>query len=93
MCRWKAKFIKTENNFMSPHSRTLRGVGYEPEARAGLNPEPGTNQFRSKDKVKLVIRNLMECRMSIDPPSAERIVEVASLHQIFQINIKIDSIP
>jgi hypothetical protein len=32
---------------MSTHSRT----------RAGLNPEPGTDQFRSKDKVKLVIRN------------------------------------
>jgi hypothetical protein len=56
---------------MSTHRRTLRGVGYEPEARAGLNPEPGTNQFRSKDKVKLVICNLMECRMSIDPPEAE----------------------
>ena len=27
---------------MATSRRTLRGVGYEPEARAGLNPEPGT---------------------------------------------------
>ena len=32
---------------MDTSRRTLRGVGYEPEARAGLNPEPGTAKFRS----------------------------------------------
>jgi hypothetical protein len=32
---------------MATSRRALRGVGYEPEARAGLNPEPGTAQFRS----------------------------------------------
>jgi hypothetical protein len=27
------------NNFIATSSRALQGVGYEPEARAGLNPE------------------------------------------------------
>ena len=30
---------------MATTRRALRGVGFEPEARAGLNPEPGTNHF------------------------------------------------
>ena len=33
---------------MDTSRRTLRGVGYEPEARAGLNPELGTVQLRIK---------------------------------------------
>jgi hypothetical protein len=45
MWRWKGNSIKCESNFMVIFRRTLRGVGYEPEARAGLNPEPGTDQF------------------------------------------------
>ena len=35
-----------ENIIIVKSRRTLRGVGYEPEARAGLNPEPGTAQLR-----------------------------------------------
>jgi hypothetical protein len=45
MCWRKAKIIERENNFVSTSHRALRGVGYEPEARAGLNPEPGIDQF------------------------------------------------
>ena len=29
----------------STFRRALRGVGYEPEAGAGVNPKPGTDQF------------------------------------------------
>ena len=56
---WKPNSLKYESYFRDTSRRTLRGVGsepqatsrrlraggYEPEARAGLNPEPGT-QFR-----------------------------------------------
>ena len=37
---WKANPMECESNFIDTSRRTLRGVGYEPEARAGLNPEP-----------------------------------------------------
>ena len=33
------------NNCIGAARSALRGVGYEPEARAGLNPEPGTDHF------------------------------------------------
>ena len=37
---WKARSIEYANNFVATSRRALRGVGYEPEARAGLNLEP-----------------------------------------------------
>ncbi len=32
------KVIEREGNFITPPRRTLRGVGYEPDARAGFEP-------------------------------------------------------
>jgi hypothetical protein len=36
--RTKKALKKRESNFIATSRRTLRCVGYEPEARAGLNP-------------------------------------------------------
>ncbi len=45
MWNWRPSSIKCKSNIINISSRALRGVGYEPEARAGLNPEHATDLF------------------------------------------------
>ena len=49
---WKATSIEYANNFVATSRRALRGVGYEPEARAGLNREPYMHSIASLKAVE-----------------------------------------
>jgi hypothetical protein len=42
----ESQAIERESNFITPPRRTPRGVGYEPEARAGFEPVNATELHR-----------------------------------------------